>query len=109
LKEHLVTTLPRSRKRAPQWQVALTKDSNSSGGKGKGGGAQEEYGVLKFAAADLKFEAKKPKPRFSTTYLSSIRDVELQEKAITGLQEGNRCRVEVRFTYTFYHVRWMRW
>lgn len=75
--------------------MALTKDSNSSGGSG---GGAEEHGILSFGGADLKFAAKKPKVRFSTTYLSSIRDVELHDKAITGQEEGNRCRVVVSST-----------
>lgn len=53
-----------------------------------------EYGVLTCVAADVKFAAKKPKVRFSTTYLSNVQDVELKQKIKAGQREVT-CRIAV--------------
>lgn len=73
--------------------MALTKDDINSGGSG---GGAEEYGALSLIGADLRFAAKKPKVRFNTTYVASIRAVELQQQASTGLRGGDtRCHIVV--------------
>lgn len=68
------------------FQVSLTRASSV------GTGSVPEQGLLSMAS-DLKFVAKKPKTRFSTTYLASIRDVELHQ---SGTDQAYTCRILVR-------------
>eukprot|EP00752_Nemacystus_decipiens_P008573 g7656.t2 len=82
-------------------KVALVKDSS---GSAKGGNVRE-YGILTCVAADIKFAAKKPKVRFSTTYLSNVSDVELYQNTKGGQSEVT-CRIAHRegavgSSYTF--------
>lgn len=86
----------------PLWQVLLTTDSSSP----ETVSGFTEGGYLSCIASDLKFAAKKPKVRFRTIYLSTVRDVELQqEETSTGQGEGgNACRVLVSM-FTFSRFR----